>query len=151
MDAAGATGPALAWLPRALSGLVALGAGAVLTLAAVLVPSASGHGTHTQLGLGACTFLTWTGHPCPMCGATTTFALLAHFRFLEGLANQPFATLLFGITCGLCSIGVAEVLDPRHRWSRVADWFARYEAVAAIGFVAAMLVSWLYVLAVWPG
>ena len=150
MDAADATGRAWTWLPRVLSALVALGAAAVLVLAALLVPSESGHGTHTQLGLGECTFLTWTGHPCPMCGATTAFALLAHFRFLEGFANQPFATLLFGITCGLCSIGVAEAVDPRRRWSRVADWFARYEAVAAIGFVGLMLASWLYVLAVWP-
>ena len=33
-------------------------------------------GTHQQLGLPPCNFVTLTGYPCPACGMTTSFALL---------------------------------------------------------------------------
>jgi len=131
-----------------LSGVVAAGAGAVLLLASLLTPSVTGLATHTQLGLADCTFLAWTGHPCPMCGATTTFALLAHFRLIDGLLNQPFAALLFALTCGIVAIGVAEVVDPRGRWGRMAGWFERYEVVTGVGFLAVMAASWIYKLAI---
>jgi hypothetical protein len=140
-----------AWASRVASGAVALGCGAVLVLASLLVPSPSGHGTHMQLGLGNCTFLAWTGHPCPMCGATTTFTLLAHFHPVMAFVNQPFASLLFVITCVLFAVGLAEAVDPRDRWSRIANLFARYEATAAVAFLVLMLSSWLYELATWKG
>jgi len=136
------------WGPRALSALTAVGTGAILLLASILTPSVTGLGTHTQLGLADCTFLAWTGHPCPMCGATTTFALLAHFRVLEGVLNQPFAALLFALTCGILAIAAAEVVDPRGRWGRVAGWFERFEVPAGVGFLALMAASWIYKLAI---
>jgi hypothetical protein len=139
---------AAAWGTRALSGLAAVGAGSVLFLAAILTPSTSGLGTHTQLGLADCTFLGWTGMPCPMCGATTTFALLAHFRVIDGVLNQPFAALLFALTCGMLAVAIAEVADPRGRWGRMLGWFERYEVAAGVGFLALMAASWIYKLAI---
>lgn len=136
------------WGPRALSAIVAGGTGAVLFLASLLTPSVTGIGTHTQLGLAGCTFLQWTGYPCPMCGATTTFALLAHFHVIEGVLNQPFAALLFALTCGILAIALSEVVDPRGRWSRAAGWFERYEVPAGVGFLALMAGSWIYKLAI---
>ena len=50
-----------------------------------------------------------------MCGATTTFALLADFRLLEGVVNQPFAALLFAMTVTTLVISVLEVVGPRDR------------------------------------
>lgn len=67
----------------------------VLGLAAGLTPSASRLGTHTQLGLPACGFLTRTGWPCPSCGLTTSFALAARGRFGDAAFVQPFGFLLF--------------------------------------------------------
>ena len=77
-------------MSRWVSASLVLGLGVVFALAALLEPSPVGHGTHTQLGLGSCSFLVATGYPCPMCGATTSFALMAHLRPFEALINQPF-------------------------------------------------------------
>ena len=80
---------------RAGSFGLAMGISAVFTAAALVEPDPAGHGTHLRLGLGNCTFLSMTGWPCPMCGATTTFALMAHLRPIDALLNQPFAFGLF--------------------------------------------------------
>ena len=42
-----------------------------------LEPDPKGYGTHTQLGLRPCVFRATTGHPCPSCGMTTSFAWFA--------------------------------------------------------------------------
>lgn len=127
-----------------MSAALALGTGTVLGLAMWLEPSASGHSTHTQLGLSECSFLTWTGHPCPMCGATTTFALMAHLRPLEAALNQPFAALLFVLTVWVFGISVAEVVQPRSRWTRLLDWIEPVEAWLAAAFLGFMGLSWMY-------
>lgn len=129
---------------RALSLAVALGIGAVFTLASLLVPNPEGHGTHLQLGLGQCSFLALTGHPCPMCGATTSFTLLAHLRPLDAIVNQPFATLLFALSAVIFAIASAEALDPRARWSRLSRWLEPRETVLASLFLAAMGLAWAY-------
>src|SRR5690606_22474872 len=104
---------------RLVASMLALGSGIVLALSSWLEPSSYGHSTHTQLGLGACSFLGLTGYPCPMCGATTTFALMAHLRPVDALLNQPFAALLFLLTIGTFGVATAELLQPRGRWGRL--------------------------------
>ena len=132
------------WVSRVASAVVALGAGGVLGAAAWLEPAAEGHGTHLQLGLGRCTFLQLTGRPCPMCGATTTFALLAHFRIVEGVVNQPFAALLFGITLIVFAISIAEAVRPRRRWGRLLARLEPREGAYAALFLVFMGMSWVY-------
>lgn len=73
-------------------------AGAVLTIARFLPPSASGVGTHERLGLPPCLFLKLTGVPCPSCGLTTSFAHAAKLHFYDALIAQPFGLLLFFLT-----------------------------------------------------
>ncbi len=131
-------------LSRALSLGLALGIGTVFSLAALLVPAVDGHGTHTQLGLGSCSFLTLTGQPCPMCGATTTFTLMAHLRPIDALINQPFAALLFVLAAAAFGVSVAEVIDPRARWSRISRWLEPREAWLATGFLGLMGLGWVY-------
>lgn len=118
--------------------------GTVLGLAAWLEPSPAGHSTHLQLGLGTCSFLSLTGHPCPMCGATTTFALMARFRTLEALWNQPFASLLFLVTLGLFSIGLVELVRPRGRWGSLVERLRPWEGWVAGGGLALMGASWVW-------
>jgi Protein of unknown function (DUF2752) len=126
------------------SAVLALGLGGVLCLSAWLVPAGPGYGTHLQLGLGTCSFLALTGLPCPMCGATTTFALMAHLRPLSAFANQPFAALLFLLTTAAFAVACAEVAYPRDRWRRALSWVAAREAWLAVAFLGAMTAGWLY-------
>lgn len=137
---------------RGLSALLLLGTGTVLAIALWLEPSASGHSTHTQLGLGQCSFLVWTGYPCPMCGATTTFTLMAHLRLVEGLVNQPFAALLFMMTTAVFGISLAEVVRPAGRWGRLLDRLEPWEGLLATLFLGAMAAAWAYKAAImrWP-
>lgn len=139
------------WVARVVSAGVAGAIGTVFALSALLEPSPEGHGTHLQLGLGQCSFLSLTGQPCPMCGATTSFTLLAHLRPIDALVNQPFATLLFGLAASALGVAVAEVVDPRARWSRIADRLEPWEGLFAVLFLAAMGVSWIYKAALMNG
>ena len=123
---------------------VVLGVGAVFGLAALLVPSPAGHGTHTQLGLGTCTVLDLTGLPCPMCGATTSFTLMAHLKPIEALVNQPFATMLFAMAAFAFGVGLSELVDPRRRWERLVAWIEPVEGWLAGGFLVLMGVGWVY-------
>ena len=125
-------------LAVALAGL----SGAVLGVARWLEPSPLGHSTHLQLGLRPCTVLSWTGWPCPMCGATTTFALSAEGRLWEALGNQPFALLLFVLTVGTFAVAAAEAVFPRRRLSRFVAWVEPWEVAGAVGFLVAMGVGW---------
>ncbi|MCH7960126.1 MAG: DUF2752 domain-containing protein [Candidatus Hydrogenedentes bacterium] len=71
-----------------------LAVAAVLGLAATLTPDERGLGTHEQLGLGSCQMVLLFGIPCMFCGMTTTFALIMHGDFLDGILNQPVGALI---------------------------------------------------------
>lgn len=142
------TRPAPTTSTRMASGLVGLGGVTVLGLARWLTPAVEGHSTHTQLGLDPCSFLAWTGFPCPMCGATTTFALMADLRVVEAFATQPFAALLFGLTVVVSGVALAEALLPTGRWERISARVSPWEGHLAAGFLVAMIAGWIYKIAV---
>jgi hypothetical protein len=129
------------------SAAVALSSGGVLGLAAWLEPSANGHSTHTQLGLDPCTFLTWTGWPCPMCGATTSWALLAHGRPVEAVWNQPFASLLFLVAVGTFAVATAEAVWPRGRWTRLSAAIEPHEGTIGATLLVGMIAGWIWKIA----
>lgn len=81
-------------LARLIAAAVILPVGAVLFVAARLLPDPSGEGTHRQLGLPACGFLVATGLPCPTCGMTTAFSYAVRGRLLKALWAQPAGALL---------------------------------------------------------
>jgi hypothetical protein len=70
---------------------------ALFGLAASLTPNPAGFGTHQQLGLPPCSFLTLTGRVCPQCGLTTSFALLLKGRFSDALSANPAGPVLAAI------------------------------------------------------
>jgi hypothetical protein len=84
--------------PRERRWLAAIGLGllGLLALAAMLTPDPCGIGTHRQLGLPPCTFLTLTGRPCPTCGMTTSWAYL-----VRGQWKQAFQTNVGGALLGI--------------------------------------------------
>jgi hypothetical protein len=133
-----------AWVVRLVSAVIAGGSGTVIGLAAWLEPAAEGHGTHLQLGLGTCSFLQLTDVPCPMCGATTTFALMAHLRVGEALINQPFAALLFLLTVAMFAVATSEVVLPRGLWGKLLRPLEPYEGWLALTFLGLMGAGWIY-------
>jgi hypothetical protein len=101
----------LGWPIRCLllvSAAVILG---LLVLAGKLEPDPSGFGTHTQLGLRPCSFMTTTGRPCPTCGMTTAFAWVARGRFDRSWQANPagcmFALLSVPLILWLAASAVA--------------------------------------------
>jgi len=129
---------------RAGSVVVAALSGGVLGVAAWLEPATEGHGTHEQLGLEPCTFLALTEAPCPMCGATTTFSLMADMRWIEGFLNQPFAACLFLVAAGSFAVGAVEAVAPRGRWTRIAAYLQPYELRIVVGLGVFMVLAWIY-------
>jgi len=125
--------------------------GAILATAAILTPHPSGIGTHTQLGLGECTFLTTTGLPCPMCGMTTTFTHLAHLHFLTGLKTQPFGVLLFIATSLAFVFSTLELVWPRGRFGRFYRHVQRNELRWAFGLLGGLLLGWAYKVSIFKG
>jgi hypothetical protein len=79
---------------RVLLAAFALGLMLVLVVARRLEPDPRGFGTHTQLGLLPCAFRATTGHPCPTCGMTTSFAWFARLELLRSWRANPAGSLL---------------------------------------------------------
>ncbi len=84
----------LGWPIRCLLLVAAAGILGLLVLARKLEPDPSGFGTHTQLGLRPCSFMTTTGRPCPTCGMTTAFAWVARGRFDRSWQANPAGCIL---------------------------------------------------------
>lgn len=66
----------------------------VLVVAAWLRPASGGVGTHEQLGLEPCVWLSAFGTPCPTCGMTTAFSHAAHGSPLASFRAQPLGAVL---------------------------------------------------------
>ena len=116
----------------------------ILVIALMLTPDPAGVGTHRQLGLGTCTVLLVSGWPCPMCGMTTTFSLLAHGHLVQGTLNQPFGLVLFGITVGAAILGLKELLRPRGHLSSILAWMLRRDFEIVLIAFAGLAGSWIY-------
>lgn len=108
-----------------------------------LDPSGRGHGTHTQLGLSSCSYLTKNHYPCPGCGVTTSLVAMSHGRFIDALdANVFGAVVFFGIMAAAC-IGVYQTCSGKNIFAllKFRWWY--------IGVILGlMLLSWAIKLAV---
>jgi hypothetical protein len=85
---------------------VAAGALGILIVACLLTPASEGYGTHLALGLPPCGFRVWTGLPCPTCGLTTAFALLARGRIVAALHAHPLGLPLFLADVALLTVAL---------------------------------------------
>jgi len=113
----------LGWRVRCLLFAAAAGLSGVLGLARTLVPDPRGYGTHEQLGLRPCSFLTITGHLCPTCGMTTAYAWMMRGKLVRSWEANPagcvLALLSFPLIAWLVAsavanepIGFQSVVDP---------------------------------------
>jgi hypothetical protein len=117
---------------------VAVGSVAVLVVAAILEPSPSGYGTHTQLGLPPCGFLLLTGSPCPGCGLTTAFAHGVRGDWALAVGANPLGLALFLVVCCCVPLGLLAAL---RGWSldSVVQRFSLSRWALAIAGCAAVL------------
>ena len=67
----------------------------ITAVAAYLHPDASGHGTHTQLGLPPCPSVLLFNRPCPGCGLTTSFTAFVHGDFGFAFHAHPLGPLMY--------------------------------------------------------
>jgi len=88
----------------------------VLVAAWLLQPSPEGYGTHEQWLVVPCAFRWITGLPCPMCGLTTAFALMARGEVLAALSAHVLGPALYAGT-GLLGLASAVALA---RGTRIA-------------------------------
>ncbi|MBX3396176.1 MAG: DUF2752 domain-containing protein [Phycisphaerae bacterium] len=100
-------------------GVTAAVCATILGIAAYLLPSPAGHGTHEALRLNPCGFIIRTGLPCPTCGMTTAFSHLVRGHIVRSFISQP-AGMIFGLlTIGLTIVGTAVAVTGQ---SYYLDW-----------------------------
>jgi hypothetical protein len=74
--------------------VLALGLLVLLVVASGLRPDASGIGTHKQLGLDPCPWMTLFDTPCPTCGMTTSFSHAANGQYAGAFHAQPLGATM---------------------------------------------------------
>jgi hypothetical protein len=104
------------WLVVAL----AIGLLGLLVLARRLEPDPRGYGTHTQLGLGPCAFAGLTGHPCPACGMTTSWAHFTRGDLARSWRANPVGCL------------TAPLVPSVAAWLVLCSWYKRPVAFRSI-------------------
>jgi len=128
------------FIGRLRAAVLAVAMGGLLGTAAWLSPGPRHMGTHQQLGLLPCGFVTMTGYPCPTCGMTTAFAHTVRGHWIEAFRSQP-AGFLIAITAGLIGLSaVGALLTGRYpviNWYRVNPnrfvWWVALALVASWG------------------
>lgn len=129
---------------RAINTLLFIGAALILGVATTLDPDPRGTGTHLQLGLQPCVFLSSWGIPCPACGWTTSFALMVNFKVIAAFITQPFGAILSLITIALAITSASEAMKPRDLWSLFHVRFRGRETQVASVFFVLMFAAWAY-------
>lgn len=137
----GAAGGRETRIRRLLWAALSCAAFAVLAIARTLHPDPSLLGTHVQLGLPPCAFLTLIGLPCPTCGLTTAFAHMARLEITMAARAHWLGPLLFAMDVAaipLCAFAGTRALPfttviKRLRLVRVAAIIA---AAATVGWLA---------------
>lgn len=97
----------------------------ITVIAALLHPSADGHGTHQQLGLPPCPSVLLFDRPCPGCGLTTSWTAFVHGSISQSFRAHPLGPIsyaLYTLTAIWGILGVAKGVRLRtesNEWTRV--------------------------------
>ena len=117
----------------------------VMVLGAVLVLSLSRFVPLDIIPLRPCSFLRWTGYPCPLCGTTRSFWAMAAGDWAWAFFNSPLGALLYVavLVCALLSVAffIAELFVGR----RVSvSLMPRSSKGLFIVLIAALAANWIY-------
>ena len=100
-----------------------------------------------HLTLPPCPFLIVTGHPCPFCGGTRSFAYVWRGDLERALALYPLGPLMFaGTVVAIPALLAAVVLGRDFDCRLSAPW----RRAAPVALCLPLLVSWLLKLTVLP-
>ncbi|MGE5528415.1 MAG: DUF2752 domain-containing protein [Patescibacteria group bacterium] len=124
--------------------LTVLALGALATLAPFFLrPEPALVGTHTQLLLPPCLLYTLTSVPCPTCGMTTSFSLMAHGRLLPALLAHPLGAPFYLYLAGLTLVMLGATLAGRAVAVRVQANLPQMAAASALCWLAKLVVWYL--------
>jgi hypothetical protein len=116
---------------------VSLACFALLLQALRLVPSPTGLGTHTQMGLQPCYLITLCGLPCPTCGMTTSFAWFARGNIAASFYVQPMGCVLAVLTVVTFWTGLYIAATGRAAYRSILFIPARYYILPLLGWALA--------------
>lgn len=120
---------------------MAVGILTVVVLARWLTPDPRGLGTHEQLGLPPCLTSSVFGIPCPFCGMTTSFSLMAHGEVSASFATQPAGALGFILSIIAFLLCIAFGVTGRAVPLGANFWRARWLVLLGMSVV---LCAWIY-------
>jgi hypothetical protein len=92
-----------------------------------------------HLGAPTCPFYFITGHPCPFCGGTRSFAYMWRGDLSDAVRLYPLGPALFAGTFAAVGGLVAEAISGRTLRPRFTP--AQWRGIAA-GVVVTVLISW---------
>jgi hypothetical protein len=126
---------------RAVAAMWFAGCVTLIALASWMTPNPDGLGTHRQLGMPPCTFVTIVGLPCATCGMTTAYSHAARGQLVRSFLAQPMGALLAVGTAAMAIVSGYALLKglslrPIHRLLFRPRLIALY---AVIG-----LAAWVY-------
>jgi len=106
----------------------------------LLIPNAAGTGLVNGLPYRVCLFRAVTHLPCPFCGMTTAFALMARGRVVQAARENVLGPVAYAITCIGLAAGLYGIITKR---GVIPAWLGRPEAVKVIAgiIVAAWAVN----------
>ena len=108
-------------------------------------PRARSDGTvHTSSGFRDVRILGYSGLPCPACGWTTSFALVAKGQVITAWFTQPFGVILAVSTGVGMIVSGMEAVSPRDRWALFHGCFKAREIQFVRLLFAAMFAAWAF-------
>ena len=99
--------------------------------------------THTQLGLPPCNMVVLTGKPCPSCGMTTAFSLLAHGDVKNSIKANWVGTILAAYWFALIPWSAYSAYRGKLYFVRSGE---RMVTISVVAFMVLMLGRWAVVL-----
>ncbi len=113
----------------------------VLSVSRWLTPAENGFGTHRQLLLLPCIFQAATHLPCPFCGLTTSFALMADGRVNDAFGAHILGPVAFSAMTLYAVLAGLSLLPRQNFAQRLVDLVATPRVT--------LLIAWLFA-AAWP-